>query len=311
MKAERRHELKHNELADWLGERMEMVKPHTTGILLGLALLAAIVLATAFYFSGETHAAATAWSSYFDAFNDRDPQRVLQDLATKQSGSKAAWWAQAALGDMNLSEGTSLLYSDRKEAQKRLEAAEAAYKQVERADDPMLKNRALLGLARVYESTFKPDEARKYYEQVAASEKDSPLGKQAAADAKRLKDSRELAFLDWFATQTPKRPAPFPGVGANVPNLPSDLPDRPNLELPKSLGLDNIGTGAPAEPPPAFPAPLGASPAAATTDAVPADATKAGEAKPADAAAPQAPAPDAAKPDESGAGEKSSEKKSD
>src|SRR5206468_935437 len=106
MKAERRHELKHNELADWLGERMEMVKPHATGILLGLALLAAIVLATTFYFSGETHASASAWSTYFDAFNDRDPQRILQDLATKQSGSKAAWWAQAALGDMNLSEGT-------------------------------------------------------------------------------------------------------------------------------------------------------------------------------------------------------------
>jgi hypothetical protein len=130
-------------------------------------------------------------------------------------------------------------------------------------------------LARVYESTFKPDEARKYYEQVAASEKDSPLGKQAAADAKRLKDSRELAFLDWFATQTPKRPAPFPGVGANAPNLPSDLPDRPNLELPKSLGLDNIGTGAPTEPPPGFPAPLGTSPTATTPDAAPPEATKA------------------------------------
>src|SRR5882762_6152016 len=136
MKAERRHELKHNQLADWLGERMEMLRPHGTGIVLGLALLVAIVLATAFYFSGETHAAASAWSTYFDAFNDRDPQRVLQDLATKQSGSKAAWWAQASLGDMNLAEGTSLLYSDRKEAQKRLEAAEAAYKQVEQADDP-------------------------------------------------------------------------------------------------------------------------------------------------------------------------------
>src|SRR5262245_48438867 len=287
MKAERRHELKHNELADWLEARIEVLRPHATGILLGLALLAAIILASAFYFSGETHASASAWSTYFDAFNDRDPQRILQDLATKQSGSKAAWWAQAALGDINLAEGTSLLYSDRKEAQKRLEAAEAAYTPVLQADDPMLKNRARLGLARVYESTFKPDDARKYYEQVAASEKDSPLGKQAAADAKRLKDSRELAFLEWFATQTPKRPAPFPGVGANVPNLPSDLPERPNLELPKSLGLDNIGTGAPSEPPPAFPAPATTTPSQDN------------------------PAPDAAKPAEPTPDEKASDKKSD
>jgi tetratricopeptide (TPR) repeat protein len=311
MKAERRHELKHNQLADWLEARIEGIRPHATGILLGLALLAAIILASAFYFSGETHASASAWSAYFDAFNDRDPQRVLQDLATKQSGSKAAWWAQAALGDMNLSEGTSLLYSDRKEAQKRLEAAEAAYKQVEQADDPMLKSRARLGLARVYESLFKPDDARKYYEQVAASEKDSPLGKQAAADAKRLKDSREIAFLDWFATQTPKRPVPFPGVGANVPNLPSDLPERPNLELPKSLGLDNIGTGAPSEPPPAFPSPLGTSPAPVTPDAATSDATKAGETKPADAPAPPATVPDTAKPAEPSPDAKTGDKKSD
>jgi len=294
MKAERRHELKHNQLADWLEARIELLRPHTTGILLGLALLAAIVFATAFYFSGETHASASAWSTYFDAFNDRDPQRILQDLATKQSGSKAAWWAQAALGDMNLSEGASLLYSDRKEAQKRLEAAEAAYKQVEQADDPMLKNRARLGLARVYESMFKPDDARKYYEQVAANEKDSPLGKQAEADAKRLKDAREIAFLDWFATQTPKRPAPFPGVGASAPNLPSDLPDRPNLELPKSLGLDNIGTGAPAEPAPTFPSPATASP----PDSATTDAAKDSEVRPAGAISPQSTAPDAAKPTE-------------
>ena len=52
MKAERRHELKHNQLADWLEARIELLRPHTTGILLGLALLAAIVFATAFYFSG-------------------------------------------------------------------------------------------------------------------------------------------------------------------------------------------------------------------------------------------------------------------
>jgi hypothetical protein len=311
MKAERRHELKHNQLADWLEARIEVLRPHATGILLGLALLSAIVLAAAFYFGGETHASASAWSTYFDAFNDREPQRILQDLTTKQSGSKAAWWAQAALGDINLSEGTAALYTDRKEAQKRLEAAEAAYKQVEQADDPMLKNRARLGLARVYESLFKPNDARKYYEQVAASEKDSPLGKQAATDAKRLKDSRELAFLDWFATQTPKRPVPFPGVGGNVPGLPSDLPDRPNIGLPQGLGLDNIGTGTPAEPAPTFPAPLGTTPSATPSDATSPDATKDSDVKPAGAVSPPTTAPDTAKPTAPGTTENSGEKKSD
>src|SRR5438874_2472505 len=159
MKAERRHELKHNELADWLGERMEMLKPHATGILLGGTLLVVLILGGIWYFGGENQAAAQAWSEYFSALNDRQPQTVLQRLATEQSGSKAAWWALEALGDMNLGEGAALLYSDRNEAQKRLEAAERAYKQVEASDDPLLKSRARLGLAKVYESLCKPDEA--------------------------------------------------------------------------------------------------------------------------------------------------------
>jgi tetratricopeptide (TPR) repeat protein len=302
MKAERRHELKHNELSDWLGERMEAAKPHATGVLLGIGVLVAIVLASAWYFSGENVASSRAWSQYFDAFNDLEPQKRLQSLATDQAGSKAAWWAMASVGDMNLAEGTALLYSDRKDAQKKLELAEQAYKQVEAADDPMLKTRARLGLARVYESMFKPEEARKYYEQVAAEEKDSPLGKSAADSVKRLKNSRNVEFLDWFATQTPKRPAPFPGVGGGLPGLPNDLPERPNISLPTGLGLDSIGTGAPAEPPPAFPAPAGTTPAETPSPEAPkADAPKADEAKPADAS------PDATKASSTAAGEKKPE----
>src|SRR3954454_11366472 len=152
MKAERRHELKHNELSDWIGERMEVLRPHASGILLGAALLVVLVLGGIWYFSGESQAAARAWSEYFSALNDRQPQTVLQRLATEQSGSKAAWWALAALGDINVGEGAALLYSDRAEATKRLESAERAYKQVEATDDPVLKARARLGLAKVYES---------------------------------------------------------------------------------------------------------------------------------------------------------------
>src|SRR5882724_6531552 len=183
MKAERRHELKHNELADWIGERVETMKPHATGVLLGIGLLVLIVLGSVWYFSGETASASRAWSQYFYAFNEREPQKVLQSLAAEQAGSKAAWWALAAVGDMNLAEGAALLYSDRKEAQKRLEVAEQAYKQVEASDDPLLKSRAHLGLAKVYESLCKPDEAYKYYKLVADIEKDSAIGKAATADA--------------------------------------------------------------------------------------------------------------------------------
>jgi tetratricopeptide (TPR) repeat protein len=308
MKAERRHELKHNVLADWIGERVETAKPHATGVLLGAGLLFVLVLGSIWYFGGENHASARAWGQYFEAFNEREPQKTLQNLAVDQLGSKAAWWALESVGDMNLGEGAALLYSDRSEAQKRLEAAERAYKQVEASSDPMLKSRARLGLAKVYESLCKPDEARKYYEMVAAGQKNSAIGKSAAADAKRMKDTREIAFLEWFAKQTPKRPAPFPGAGGGVPALPGSLPEMPDIGLSKGLGLDNIGTLTPTEPASSFPAPGATLPATALPDAAAPDAkapnaTKPPDVKPAEAP-PAATPPDEAKPAAPDAGEK-------
>jgi predicted negative regulator of RcsB-dependent stress response len=233
MKAERRHELKHNELSDWLGERMEVLQPHATGIVLGIILLAVILIGGAWYLGGKTQASSRAWSRYFEAFNDRDPQKSLENLAGDASGNKAAWWALLTVADMQLGQGSSLLFSDRTEAQKQLDQAKAGYLRVEAFDDPMLKTRARLGLAKVYESLCKPDEALKYYEQVAASEKDSAIGKSAAEAAARLKNEEDGKFLEWFAKQTPKRPAPMPGIGGNVPGMPgmSDLPSRPDIGL--------------------------------------------------------------------------------
>jgi hypothetical protein len=293
MKAERRHELKHNELADWLGERMEMLKPHATGVLLGIVLLAVILIGSAWYLGGKNQAASRAWSRYFQAFNDREPQKTLDAIAGDQSGSKAAWWAKLAVADMDLGKGAAMLYSDRAEATKLLQQAKDGYSRVEAADDPMLKSRARLGLAKVHESLCNVEEAQKYYELVAKDATSPAIAKAAAADAERLKDKEEAEFLEWFAKQTPKRPAPLPGMGGTVPGLPGDLPSRPNIGLTPGV-LEGVGTET------ATDAGTGLPP---TTPGLPppADAPAAGTEKksdvPADEAKPAAP-PAETKPDE-------------
>jgi hypothetical protein len=152
-----------------------------------------------------------------------------------------------------------------------------------------------------------PDKALSYYQQVADSEKDSAIGKAAAADVKRMKDLREVAFLEWFANQTPKRPAPLPGVGGNVPGLPGDLSERPDFGLPK-LGVDQFGAGGVAPASASFPAAGTATPAA-TTEVTPPGEEKPSDAKPSDTKAndtkPAEPAPaDSAKPAAPNTGEK-------
>jgi tetratricopeptide (TPR) repeat protein len=282
MKSDRRHELKHNELSDWIGEQMATLQPHATAVLLGAAILFAAVIGSIWYFGGEDRIAAAGWTRYFSAVNDREPAKVLEKLVSQKSSSKAEQWAHQAMGDMQLGQGAAMLHTDRSEAQKLLQKAEAEYKQIENAADPMLKARARLGLAKVYESLCKPDEARKYYELAAEASSSSAIKKAAAADAQRLKDSRQVAFLEWFAKQQPKRPAPMSGFGGGLPGLPS-LPDRPDISPPTGLGLDNLGAGLPGEATPAFPAPASATPPATSTDNAKPEATepapKSGEAK--------------------------------
>jgi hypothetical protein len=305
MKAERRHELKHNELSDWLVDRADVARPHITGIVLGIAVLALLVVGGAWYFGGQRSAKASAWSQYFAAFNDREPQKSLSNVAAANAGTKAAWWALLSLGDLSLGEGSAQLYTDRAGAKTVLEKAAEAYKQVEVADDPILQRRARLGLGKVYESLCKPEEAYKYYEMVAESEKDSAIGKAAAADAKRMKDPRETAFLAWFVQQTPKRPAPLPGMGGALPNLPSNLPDRPDIGLPGAAGVGDVGAGIPpAGPALSFP-PAATEPPATSPATPPAEGTPAAtpQEKPAE---PATPASDE-KPAEPPVGEKKSD----
>ena len=123
---------------------------------------------------------------------------------------------------------------------------------------------------------------------VATSQKDTAIGKAAADDARRMKDTREVAFLDWFAKQTPKRPSPLPGMGGGVPGLPNDLSDRPDIGLSPGLGLDNLGTVTPTQPGASFPAPAAAVPTTAPPDSAAADTAKPENAKPADAPPPPA-----------------------
>jgi hypothetical protein len=262
MKADRRHELQQNELADWLGEKIDALKPYATQITVGVAALLLLIVAGSWWLSGEDKLAARNWSDYVTALNlPRDSDKALEKLALDKPGSTTALWAKMSLADASAGLGGRAMFTDRTEAQKQLTKAEAAYKEVAAAaQDPLLKSRAQYGLGKVYESLCKPQEAAKYYDMAAATQKDTAIGKAAAADAQRMKRQSQVDLLAWFAGQTPKRPAPIPGFGGSIPGLPGDLPSRPDISVPGispsgGLGLDNIGTGVPATPGPEFPAP--------------------------------------------------------
>jgi hypothetical protein len=291
MKSDRRHELQQNELADWLGERIDKLKPHAAQITLAVAVIVLVIFIAGWWLGGSGKESAANWSSYFAALNQpRDRDKALDKVLTDKRGTSAALWAQLTLGDDSARQGVAALFTDRSEAKKQLDKAAEAYKAVEAAsaNDPGLQGRARLGLAQVYEAQCQPEDAQKWYEKAAATLKDPALSKAASADAERMKRKDQVELLAWFAGQTPKKPAPFPGFGGGIPGLPNDLPARPDISPPvmtppSSLGLDNIGTTNPAAPAPELPKPDATTPPPTTPPAVPSTPTpgdaKAGEPK--------------------------------
>ena len=309
MKAEKRHELEKNELADWIGEHIEAAKPYapTIGIVLVGGTLAALL---AIYLMGTSGtAAARAWSSYFTAVNERDPEIPLEQFVKDLPDTPASLWAEQTLGDINLIQGSQALFSNREEAKKLLDKAETSLTKVNaEAKNPMLQARAKLSLAKLYEAKCLPEKAKQFYEEVVQLEKDSAIGKLAQQGVKRMSDPRDVELLAWFAEQQPRRPAAGMG-GGGMPGLPSDLPARPDLSLPglgtsptdpatgagpgAGLNLEGLGTERPAEPTLEFPKAGESKPG----ETKPAE-TNPAETAPADAPKTEGEKPAESKPDE-------------
>ncbi len=184
------------------------------------------------------------------------PKILDEEVARLHQGSTAALWAQQGAGDIKLAMGASLLYRDRKEAEKNLKDAEKEFLAVEQqgARYPLLLQRARYGLAQVYESLSEVEKARDYYGKVAAAEPDSALGQLAQRRRDQIADDEADRWFAWFERQEPKPPAgmsPVTGEGPKVPaDLGGELPERPDLSFPASDVSKQLKE-APARPAPA------------------------------------------------------------
>jgi len=242
MKSDKRHELQKNELADWLGERVEAHSDKFWPVVGGVVVAFAAAIGIAWYMGTQDAKTASAWNAYFQAYGERDREDQLKKVAETEPNTVAAMWAQQGVADLALAKAANLMFTDRPEATKQIEVAEAHYNEVlKNARDPHLIARAQYGMARLQETKCQPKEAARYYEMVAKNDKEKTLSEAAARDVKRMNDPQIVAFLEWFATQTPKRPAPTGHGGMpGLPPLsaPTDLPERPDLSLPGPLNLD-------------------------------------------------------------------------
>ena len=227
MKTERRHDLQTNVLADWLGGKVESVRPYFR-ILVGGAIGVVVVAAVYFYLSNQQSSAREqAWQDLYAALSDDDFE-LLGQVAEHHSGSDIGLWAFQAIGDRFLNDGARLLYSDREEADKQLAKAFANFDIVSRtAREPMLKRRALYALAKTHEARNEMDRAEKNYQLLAESWPGSYLGTEAESRLKSIRDRNTQNFYAWFFEAEP--PAMPIGPGS-LNNFGNPLPNQPAMD---------------------------------------------------------------------------------
>lgn len=233
MKTERRHELATNVLADWLGEKIEALKPYSAAVSATALLVIVLIIAGVVLLQKRAASKAQAWSEYFSAIENQSPDEAsdrLQAVAADHSGSPAGMWSRLSLADGHLANGVEDLFKDRTAARKALEQAQEDYQAVLdlAPRESLLAERATFGLAETYESKNELEPARKHYRELLDRWPDGAFSGLAKARLNDLERKSTKDFYDWFAKQSTQTKAKPPGRPGEKPAFDlGNLPDEP------------------------------------------------------------------------------------
>jgi len=244
MKSSRRHELQTNDLAETLNRFFATYGHFFKWGAVGVLAVALVIAVVAWIAHRRQVAAGKAWAEYLAAASSRldiDRRQTLQDIAQVHHGTPAGVWAMISRADMNLTEGTELLYQNKEEAQKRINEAIEGYRQaLDQVRDPFLRQRVQFALGQAHESLGQLKDAQAAYNAVLVQGESSALGQLAKERLESLQKDDIRRFYDWFVAY--KAPV-FRQDGAASGAGP--LPDRPDFTVPPAVGVPSEQPTAP------------------------------------------------------------------
>ena len=245
MDAEHRHELKTNELAEWMVNFPQFVKENSNKII-GVSLIVIGLISWPLFNKMKTQSEVREQSEVISMIdmaeqarlNYANPQQnsapaepltvlaqTLQEQADKAGNPDLsalalikkgnALRADIHLGDILTDDMISSHLSDARTAY------ETAFK---KAKMPTLKGLAQIGLGLCAEETGEYDEAREIYESIVAD--DSYKATVAPTEAQRRLDSLEENSSDITFAPAPEKPQTAPAVPVTPEDVPMLLPPR-------------------------------------------------------------------------------------
>jgi prepilin-type processing-associated H-X9-DG protein len=217
MKSERRHELETNELSKRLDRLSERVGPHSTTIVT-VALVAVACVVLAMYLQKAWAARSQqAWDVYHLAVESNSPDlEMLKQSAEEHAGSPMAEWSNITWADGHVYRATRLYIHNRATANDDMNKAEAAYQAlVAKSKNPAIRERAHLGLARIYEMRNDLKKAREHYDAVSGA-----FQEIAQQRIEALEKDPVVEAIDWLASAEPP-----PRSQPDGPGTPGVKPD--------------------------------------------------------------------------------------
>ncbi len=279
MKSERRHELQHNLLLDWLKDSSETIKPYTNAII-GVLVLALVAFFAWSWWSKQSAAdKAAGWTAFFDA-RTTDKPSDLQDVAERYAGSPVAHWSQAVAADINLATGCDELFQNKALANQHLQEARDGYMTVlDQTRNPELRQRATFGLGQSYEamagtrqSQGELESAIEQYKKLVDEWPNTVYAHLARQRLKALERNETKEFYDAFAKYEPpgqrgatgERPIFDPGsLGEPAPSSSLTPPPSPPPPSPADQDTAPVEAGAAETVPDGSPQPAEAAPPSA------------------------------------------------
>ncbi|MEM7454972.1 MAG: hypothetical protein AAF456_11535 [Planctomycetota bacterium] len=230
-----------NEIVTWAEEKLGNLKPYASQIALGAALLFAAFVAISYYIAWRQDQQENEWrelnvSSTSAAMNG--DSSTLVELYDQFPDKPVGMWSLQLAGDFDLRVGLQTINSDREEGRKLIEKAKDSFQKIIDASDSLKSNeladRSVFSMAYACESLGQFDEAKGFYDQLAADD-DSIFQETALRGAERCTNDTLIAMYKQFEEYEDEA---APGALT---------PDRPRIDLPdfdyENLEQPNLGGG--------------------------------------------------------------------
>lgn len=273
MNTDEKQRLNTNELGQAVRVVGHRLEEHATKIVVAICVVLVVAAGITWWSRQVNTSTVNAWTLLETAQSTTDYELVVEKYRTTPAGR----WAALRLAEMQLQSGMSNMFTDRELAVLDLKRSKAGFEELlgEKSLDPVIRERALWGLALTLETTSDGDttKAVEAYRQLLNEVPDTifkPLAEQRVTE---LKTGGAKEFYAWFFKQAPKPAESRPKDGVMKDDKDSALPSpsdfRPNP--PKS---DQVKPGPESSEKPPVKAEEGTSPAKEESNSVEKPATE-------------------------------------